>query len=101
MIYATLRANANGSARTVQVAKHTDLKTWIGFYSGNTEWANFGQGAPEVGAIPGGSERPKTIDLASMGDDIHECVTPSSVSSEKLIRGMHEQIRTHCGCQRA
>lgn len=34
--------------------------------------ANFGQGAPEVGPIPGGTERPRTIDLSAMGDEINE-----------------------------
>lgn len=34
-----------------------------GFTYDNQEWANFGQGAPEVGSIEGCMERPKTIDI--------------------------------------
>lgn len=55
------------------------------------EWANLGQGAPEVrppfvgvlpthllftpikvGDLPGGPPRPKTIDLSQWGDDVNE-----------------------------
>ena len=57
----------------------------------DSDWANFGQGkttfiafqkklllkggvigAPEVGHIPGASERPKTINLEEMGDEVNE-----------------------------
>ena len=38
----------------------------------NPEWANFGQGAPEVGPIPGGSDRPGSIDLNAMGPSVNE-----------------------------
>jgi hypothetical protein len=30
-------------------------------YSSSHEWSNLGQGAPEVGPIPGAPERPNTI----------------------------------------
>lgn len=30
-------------------------------YTSSHEWANLGQGAPEVGPIPGAPERPNTI----------------------------------------
>lgn len=43
-----------------------------GYFVGNQEWSNFGQGAPEVGHIPGASDKPKTIDLDSMGESVHE-----------------------------
>ena len=33
---------------------------------------SLGQGAPEVGPIPGASERPTTIDLTAMGDLVNE-----------------------------
>ena len=35
----------------------------LGYYYGNEEWANLGQGAPETGALPGGPERVSTIEL--------------------------------------
>lgn len=38
-----------------------------------------GQGAPEVGDIPGGSERPTTIDLSSMGSNINEYAPTAGV----------------------
>lgn len=37
--------------------------TKLGFHYGNPEWANLGQGAPEVGALPGGPERLSQIDV--------------------------------------
>ncbi|ORY28516.1 pyridoxal phosphate-dependent transferase [Naematelia encephala] len=54
VIYCTDRAQANG------------------FTSTDPDWANLGQGAPEVGDIPGGPPRPKTIDLSQWGDDVNE-----------------------------
>lgn len=54
VIYCTERANANG------------------FTADDSEWANFGQGAPEVGAIPGQSPRPDKIDLLAMGEGVNE-----------------------------
>jgi aspartate/methionine/tyrosine aminotransferase len=35
--------------------------TSLGWSHGNEEWANFGQGAPEVGPIPGAKDRPTSI----------------------------------------
>ncbi len=32
-------------------------------YSSSHEWSNLGQGAPEVGPIPGAPERPSTIPM--------------------------------------
>ncbi|CAD6885641.1 unnamed protein product [Tilletia laevis] len=43
-----------------------------GFYYGAPGWANLGQGAPEVGHIPGAVDKPKTIDLESFGEGVHE-----------------------------
>ncbi|KAL8281109.1 hypothetical protein RQP46_006467 [Phenoliferia psychrophenolica] len=45
----------------------------------NEEWANFGQGAPEVGPIPGGSDRPSMIDLSKMGAGINEYAPANGV----------------------
>ncbi|KLT45542.1 PLP-dependent transferase [Cutaneotrichosporon oleaginosum] len=43
------------------------------------EWANLGQGAPEVGDLPGGPERPKGIDFTQFGIDIHEYAPTTGV----------------------
>lgn len=40
-----------------------------GYFYGNAEWANLGQGAPETGALEGGPPRVSTIDLV---DEDHE-----------------------------
>ena len=66
VIYCTERASANG-------------------FKGNEDpsWANFGQGAPEVGAIPGGSERPKAIDLVALGED---CLEYAPTTGAKGLR---------------
>ncbi|WVR06296.1 hypothetical protein IAU60_003326 [Kwoniella sp. DSM 27419] len=50
----------------------TDRATANGYSHENKEWANLGQGAPEVGYLPGGPERPKVIDLSAFGDDVNE-----------------------------
>lgn len=39
----------------------TSRATDLGYFYGNPEWANFGQGAPEVGSLPGAEPRPTTI----------------------------------------
>ncbi|CAO1636021.1 unnamed protein product [Parajaminaea phylloscopi] len=43
-----------------------------GFHYGHPEWSNMAQGAPEVGHIPGAADKPTTIDLAGMGEGVHE-----------------------------
>ncbi|KAN0061768.1 hypothetical protein ACQY0O_005761 [Thecaphora frezii] len=50
----------------------TDRAMSNGFHYGNPEWANLGQGAPEVGEIPGSVSRPKQLDLEQFGENIHE-----------------------------
>ncbi|KAI7964787.1 hypothetical protein MJO29_002885 [Puccinia striiformis f. sp. tritici] len=44
-------------------------------------WANFGQGAPEVGNIPGASHKPEVIDVAAMGEDAHEYAPTTGVNA--------------------
>ncbi|PWN35350.1 PLP-dependent transferase [Meira miltonrushii] len=43
-----------------------------GFHYGAEGWANFGQGAPETGDIPGAVPKPTNLDLAKYGHLIHE-----------------------------
>ncbi|GAC93522.1 aspartate aminotransferase [Pseudozyma hubeiensis SY62] len=50
----------------------TDRATSNGFYYGNPEWANMGQGAPEVGNIEGGTPRSLQFDLSEFGEGVHE-----------------------------
>ncbi|KAJ9479092.1 putative alanine aminotransferase [Pseudozyma hubeiensis] len=50
----------------------TDRATSNGFYYGNPEWANMGQGAPEVGNIDGGTPRSLQFDLSEFGEGVHE-----------------------------
>jgi len=57
----------------------TDRAFASGFTYDDPEWANFGQGAPEVGPIPGATEKPKVIDLESMGVGIHEYAPTTGV----------------------
>src|ERR1035438_7156919 len=40
----------------------------LGFYNGNPEWANLGQGEPEVGAMNGAPERIKTFVIEPADD---------------------------------
>lgn len=43
----------------------TQRATNLGFYYGNEEWANFGQGAPETDDI-GGAPKPKTVEMTDV-----------------------------------
>lgn len=52
-----------------------------GFTYDNPEWANFGQGAPEVGNIPGASSKPETFDISAMGMDVHEYAPTTGVKA--------------------
>lgn len=52
-----------------------------GFTYDDPDWANFGQGAPEVGDIPGASHKPATIDVAAMGEDVHEYAPTTGVKA--------------------
>ncbi|KAI5478228.1 hypothetical protein MNV49_005293 [Pseudohyphozyma bogoriensis] len=58
----------------------SERATANGWTFDNDEWANFGQGAPEVGPIPGGTERPTVIDLKSMGEGINEYAPTTGVT---------------------
>jgi aspartate/methionine/tyrosine aminotransferase len=35
----------------------------LGFHYGNKEWANFGQGAPETGALPNAPDKPTSVNM--------------------------------------
>jgi hypothetical protein len=35
----------------------------LGFYTGNPEWTNLGQGEPEIGKLAGGAERIKSFGI--------------------------------------
>ncbi|WWC70818.1 uncharacterized protein I206_104770 [Kwoniella pini CBS 10737] len=50
----------------------TDRAIANGYSYNDKEWANLGQGAPEVGLLPEGPDRPKTIDLTLWGDEVNE-----------------------------
>jgi N-succinyldiaminopimelate aminotransferase len=41
----------------------------LGFYRGNPEWCNFGQGQPEVGKLPGGLDRIESIDIPQLDNE--------------------------------
>ncbi|KAI8886053.1 PLP-dependent transferase [Backusella circina FSU 941] len=51
-----------------------------GFTYSSEDWANFGQGAPEVGHIDGCAEKPKTIDIPQ------ECYEYAPTSGVKELR---------------
>ena len=41
----------------------------LGFYRGNPEWCNFGQGQPEVGKLPGGIDRIENIEVEQLDNE--------------------------------
>jgi aspartate/methionine/tyrosine aminotransferase len=61
----------------------TERATANGFSAGSSEWANFGQGAPETGPIPGIAPRPSIINLEELsaegGCDVNEYASASGV----------------------
>ncbi|KAL7423127.1 hypothetical protein Q5752_002427 [Cryptotrichosporon argae] len=73
--------NANTQEETIPGILHpgatgvifcTDRATANGFSYADPEWANLGQGAPEVGELPGAPARPTGIDFAAFGEQVHE-----------------------------
>ncbi|WWD04926.1 hypothetical protein V865_002997 [Kwoniella europaea PYCC6329] len=50
----------------------TDRAMANGYSYDDDQWANLGQGAPEVGPLPDGPPRPQTIDLSQWGDEVNE-----------------------------
>nr|XP_018262300.1 uncharacterized protein I303_05316 [Kwoniella dejecticola CBS 10117]OBR84458.1 hypothetical protein I303_05316 [Kwoniella dejecticola CBS 10117] len=75
------RKDGNESGETIPGILHpgatgvtycTDRAMANGYSYDNKEWANLGQGAPEVGPLPDGPARPGTIDLTQWGDEVNE-----------------------------
>lgn len=52
-----------GNVSTTGVIYCTDRATALGFHAEDEEWANFGQGAPETGSLPGAPEKPTSIQV--------------------------------------
>ncbi|GAA5842199.1 hypothetical protein JCM5353_004583 [Sporobolomyces roseus] len=71
---------APGSTGVLYVSERA---TANGFSAGSPEWANFGQGAPETGHIPGSLPRPNIINLEELsaegGADVNEYAPPTGV----------------------
>ncbi|GAA6051019.1 hypothetical protein JCM3770_005458 [Rhodotorula araucariae] len=69
-----------GSTGVLYVSERAMANGWK---EGHPEWANFGQGAPEVGHIPGSSPRPDTISLSALsehaGTDVNEYAPTTGV----------------------
>ncbi|GAA6034061.1 hypothetical protein JCM8097_000672 [Rhodosporidiobolus ruineniae] len=70
-----------------------------GWNAGNKEWANFGQGAPEVGHIPNSSPRPDVLKLsdlsAELGADVNEYASTTGVKElrEAVAKYYNETYR--------
>lgn len=70
----------------------------LGYFYGNEEWANLGQGAPETGPLPGGPERVNTIELTDFDHEyapvqgtweLREAV--ANLYNERYRKGMKSQ----------
>lgn len=75
----------------------TERATANGFSPGNAEWANFGQGAPETGEIPGISKRPNTINLDELsqegGADVNEYAPATGVPAlREAVAKMYNEL---------
>lgn len=75
----------------------TDRATSNGFYYGNPEWANMGQGAPEVGDIEGGVPRTLQFDLSQFGEGVHEYApNTGTMALRKAVANYYNQtFRQH------
>jgi len=63
-----------------------------GFTYGAKDWANLGQGAPEVGHIEGATDKPKTIDLESFGEGVHEYApTTGTLEFRKAVAELYNE----------
>ncbi|GAA5950319.1 hypothetical protein JCM21900_001115 [Sporobolomyces salmonicolor] len=73
---------APGSTGVMYVSERAGKNGWS---AGDPEWANFGQGAPEVGHIPGSSPRPDLLNIAelsaSAGADVNEYAPTTGVKA--------------------
>ncbi|GAA5950852.1 hypothetical protein JCM10213_006453 [Rhodosporidiobolus nylandii] len=76
-----------------------------GWTAGSDEWANFGQGAPEVGHIPNSSPRPDVLNIAelskSIGSDVNEYAPTTGVKElrEAVAKLYNETYRKGAGSQ--
>ncbi|GAA5959290.1 hypothetical protein JCM3765_005134 [Sporobolomyces pararoseus] len=75
----------------------TERATSNGFSAGNPEWANFGQGAPETGPIPGIQPRATVIDLEQLskegGCDVNEYAPASGVPAlREAVAKMYNEL---------
>ncbi|TKA58077.1 hypothetical protein B0A53_00479 [Rhodotorula sp. CCFEE 5036] len=77
----------------------TDRATANGFKPGGDGWANFGQGAPETGHLPGGAPRPDNISLSELsalaGEDVNEYAPTTGVKAlrEAVAKYYNETYR--------
>ncbi|GAA5833555.1 hypothetical protein JCM9279_001558 [Rhodotorula babjevae] len=85
-----------GSTGVIYVSERAMANGWT---AGSDEWANFGQGAPEVTHIPGSSPRPDKISLADLsatiGDDVNEYAPTTGVKElrEKVAAYYNDTYR--------
>lgn len=72
-----------------------------GFHYGAEGWANFGQGAPEVGDIPGAVPKPKTLDLEKYGHLVHEYGPTTGIQPlrQKVADYYNETFRQNKECK--
>ncbi|POY75139.1 hypothetical protein BMF94_1770, partial [Rhodotorula taiwanensis] len=77
----------------------TERATANGFKPGAEGWANFGQGAPETGQLPGAAPRPDSISLSELskhaGEDVNEYAPTTGVTAlrEAVAKYYNETYR--------
>ena len=57
----------------------------LGFYRGNPEWCNFGQGQPEVGKLPGGLDRIESIEIPQLDNEYSPSAGLKQLQEEELF----------------
>lgn len=72
-----------------------------GFHYGADGWANFGQGAPETGDIPGAAPKPTQLNLEQYGPLVHEYGPTTGIQPlrEKVAAYYNETYRVNKASQ--
>eukprot|EP01113_Clastostelium_recurvatum_P024783 TRINITY_DN2961_c0_g1_i3.p1 TRINITY_DN2961_c0_g1~~TRINITY_DN2961_c0_g1_i3.p1 ORF type:complete len:543 (-),score=118.90 TRINITY_DN2961_c0_g1_i3:59-1666(-) len=68
----------------------TERASKVGFSPTNPEWANFGQGAPETGALPGCPERKHTVTI--QGDDYEYAPVTGLLDLRKAVANLYNDL---------
>ena len=65
----------------------------LGFYNGNPDWCNLGQGQPEIGPMEGAPERISTIEMQPI--DHASCIPVNGHGGGGMGNGIENRVQAH------